>query len=80
MVKLSNEMVEDFAKMRIFPFATASKNGEPNVIPIGFCKLQEDRETIWIADNYFYKTRHNLEENPRGQFMSGVPRLRVATR
>jgi predicted pyridoxine 5'-phosphate oxidase superfamily flavin-nucleotide-binding protein len=66
MVKLSEEMKEDFAKMRIFPFATASKNGEPNVIPIGMCKLQEDGETIWITDNYFNKTRKNLDENPRG--------------
>lgn len=66
MVKLSDEMKEDFAKMRIFPFATASKNGEPNVIPIGMCRLQEDGETIWITDNYFSKTRKNLEENPRG--------------
>ena len=65
MVKLSDEMKEDFAKMRIFPFATASKNGEPNVIPIGMCKLQEDGETIWITDNYFNKTRKNLEESPR---------------
>lgn len=65
MVKLSDEMKEDFAKMRVFPFATASKNGEPNVIPIGMCRLQEDGETIWITDNYFSKTRKNLEENPR---------------
>ena len=66
MVKLSDEMKEDFAKMRIFPFATASKNGEPNVIPIGMCRLQEDGETIWITDNYFNKTRKNLDENQRG--------------
>ncbi len=65
MVKLSDEMKEDFAKMRVFPFATASKNGEPNVIPIGMCRLQEDGETIWITDNYFNKTRKNLEESPR---------------
>lgn len=57
MVKLSNEMVEDFVKMKIFPFATASRNGETNVVPIGFCKLQGDRETIWIADNLFHKIR-----------------------
>ena len=65
MVKLTDEMKQDFAKMKIFPFATASKSGEPNVIPIGMCKLQEDGETIWITDNYFSKTQ-NLDENPRG--------------
>jgi len=76
MVKLSSEMVEDFEKMRIFPFATASKSGEPNVVPIGFCKLQEDRETIWIADNYFHKTRQNLEENPRGALYVWGPEVK----
>ncbi|AKB36910.1 hypothetical protein MSSAC_2320 [Methanosarcina siciliae C2J] len=76
MVKLSNEMVEDFAKMKVFPFATASKSGEPNVIPIGFCKLQDDRETIWIADNFFHKTRQNLEENPRGSIYVWGPEVK----
>lgn len=75
MVKLSDEMKEDFAKMRIFPFATASKNGEPNVIPIGICRLQEDGETIWIADNYFNKTRKNLDENPRGSIYVWGPEI-----
>jgi len=76
MVKLSNEMKEDFAKMKVFPFATASKGGEPNVVPIGICKLQEDGETIWIADNYFYKTRQNLEENPRGAIYVWGPEVK----
>lgn len=80
MVKLTPEMKEAFAGMKIFPFATASKNGDPNVVPIGFCKLQEDEETIWIADNYFYKTRKNLDENPRGLSISGDPKLKAATR
>jgi predicted pyridoxine 5'-phosphate oxidase superfamily flavin-nucleotide-binding protein len=76
MVKLTNEMKEDFAKMKIFPFATASKDGEPNVIPIGMCNLQEDGETIWIADNYFNKTRNNLDENPRGAIYVWGPEIK----
>lgn len=76
MVKLTDEMKEDFAKMRIFPFATASKGGEPNVIPIGMCDLQEDGETIWIADNYFNKTRNNLDENPRGAIYVWGPEIK----
>lgn len=76
MVKLTNEMKEDFAKMKIFPFATASKGGEPNVIPIGMCDLQEDGETIWIADNYFNKTRNNLDENPRGAIYVWGPEIK----
>ncbi|AKB54531.1 MULTISPECIES: pyridoxamine 5'-phosphate oxidase family protein [Methanosarcina] len=76
MVKLTDEMKEDFAKMKIFPFATASKGGEPNVIPIGMCDLQEDGETIWIADNYFNKTRNNLDENPRGAIYVWGPEIK----
>jgi len=76
MVKLSDEMKEDFAKMKIFPFATASKNGDPNVIPIGMCRLQEDGETIWITDNYFNKTRKNLDENPRGSIYVWGPEIK----
>ena len=76
MVKLTDEMKEDFAKMKIFPFATASKDGEPNVIPIGMCNLQEDGETIWISDNYFNKTRNNLDENPRGAIYVWGPEIK----
>ncbi|MDG6243704.1 MAG: pyridoxamine 5'-phosphate oxidase family protein [Methanolobus sp.] len=65
MVKLTDEMKTEFAKMKIFPLATASKEGVPNVIPIGMCMLQEDDETIWIVDNYFLKTMENLRENPK---------------
>jgi hypothetical protein len=64
MVKLDEKMKEDFSKIKIFPFATASKDGVPNVVPIGFCKLMDD-ETIWVADNYFDKTLSNLQENPK---------------
>jgi hypothetical protein len=64
MVKLTEDMKESIANVRPLPFATASKDGIPNVIPIGMCKLVDDT-TIWIVDNYFLKTRNNLEENPK---------------
>ncbi|MGA9086185.1 MAG: pyridoxamine 5'-phosphate oxidase family protein, partial [Methanoregula sp.] len=35
MVKLTAEMKESFGRMKIFPVATASKDGTPNVVPIG---------------------------------------------
>lgn len=63
MVKLVDEMKEAFSKVRVFPVATASKDGVPNVVPIGFCMLMDD-ETIWIADNFMKKTLANLKENP----------------
>lgn len=63
MVKLSEEMKTAFSKVKIFPVATASKEGVPNVVPIGFCQLVDD-ETIWIADNFMVKSLANLKENP----------------
>jgi predicted pyridoxine 5'-phosphate oxidase superfamily flavin-nucleotide-binding protein len=63
MVKLNEEMKSAFSKVKIFPVATASKAGIPNVVPIGFCQLVDD-ETIWISDNFMSKSLTNLEENP----------------
>ncbi len=74
MVKLSEEMKEAFSKVRIFPFATASNNGTPNVIPIGMCQLVDDG-TIWIVDNYFLKTRENLDANPKASLFVWGPEV-----
>ena len=63
MVKLTAEMKEAFSKMKIFPVATASKDGTPNVIPLGIVELIDD-ETIWITDNFMNKTLSNLRVNP----------------
>ncbi|MCD4703032.1 MAG: pyridoxamine 5'-phosphate oxidase family protein [Methanosarcinaceae archaeon] len=75
MVKLTQEMKDAFSKVRIFPFATASKDGVPNVIPIGMCQLVDD-ETIWIIDNYFLKTRQNLDENPHASMFIWGPEVK----
>ncbi|MDD2438615.1 MAG: pyridoxamine 5'-phosphate oxidase family protein [Methanosarcinaceae archaeon] len=63
MVQLNEKMKTAFSKVKIFPVATASSAGIPNVVPIGFCQLVDD-ETIWIADNFMVKSLANLEENP----------------
>ncbi len=63
MVKLDEKMKTAFSKVKIFPVATASKDGIPNVVPIGFCQLVDD-DTIWIADNFMSKSLANLKENP----------------
>jgi uncharacterized protein len=63
MVKLNAEMKETFGKLKLFPVATASKSGVPNVVPIAFVMLVSD-DTIWIADNYMHKTLANVKENP----------------
>ncbi|MDD3932852.1 MAG: pyridoxamine 5'-phosphate oxidase family protein [Methanoculleus sp.] len=64
MVALTEEMKAAFQAMKIFPVATASKDGWPNVVPIGFVELVDD-ETIWIADNFMKKTLANILENPK---------------
>ena len=64
MVKLTADMKEAFLKMKIFPVATASKDGTPNVIPLGIVRLVDD-ETIWITDNFMNKSISNLRVNPK---------------
>jgi predicted pyridoxine 5'-phosphate oxidase superfamily flavin-nucleotide-binding protein len=50
-------------KARRVILGTASKSGMPNAVPIGIIRFFDD-ETIVLVDNYFLKTRANLEENP----------------
>ena len=64
MVALTGEMKELFAKVKLFPVATASKAGVPNVAPIAFVVLVSD-DTLWLADNFMNKTLSNVRENPR---------------
>ena len=61
---LNAEMKETFSKVKLFPVATASKAGVPNVAPIAFVQLKSD-DTIWLADNFMNKTLANLKENPK---------------
>ncbi|MDT8357624.1 MAG: pyridoxamine 5'-phosphate oxidase family protein [Methanomicrobiaceae archaeon] len=64
MVRLTPEMMEAFRAGRIFPLATASKDGEPNVAPMGAVYLR-DAETIWIGNQFMKATLENVLENPR---------------
>jgi predicted pyridoxine 5'-phosphate oxidase superfamily flavin-nucleotide-binding protein len=63
MVKLNEEMKSVFSKVKIFPVATASKEGIPNVAPIAFVQLVSE-DTLWIGDNYMVKSLANVRENP----------------
>jgi len=63
MVKLTDEIKESLAVMKIVFLATSSKDGIPNVVPIGAFKLL-DNETLLISDQYFQKTLQNMVENP----------------
>lgn len=48
---------------KYFSLATASKDGVPNVVPIGFLWVANDDE-LWVIDNYLNKTLANIKENP----------------
>ncbi len=64
MVKLTNEIKQAFSTIKLFPIATASKSGEPNVTPHGLVMLIDD-ETIWVGDIFMKTTIKNVLENPR---------------
>jgi len=51
------------ASFKFYALATSSKEGVPNVVPIGFLWVENERE-IWIVDNYLNKTLANIKENP----------------
>ena len=57
------ETLEAAQKERRLVVATSSKSARPNAAPIGIIRFLDD-ETLIIVDNYFLKTRQNLEENP----------------
>jgi len=61
-MSMTKEMMDALEKDLVF-LATASPDGVPNVVPIGFAR-PIDKDTILIADNYMNKTRQNLEKNP----------------
>jgi predicted pyridoxine 5'-phosphate oxidase superfamily flavin-nucleotide-binding protein len=75
MVKLTADMKEAFSKMKVFPFATASKDGTPNVIPLGIAELADD-ETVWFTDNFMNKTLSNIRTNPRVAFYLWGPEIK----
>lgn len=57
-------LFEDHKKnFKYFALATSSKDGVPNVVPIGFLWVANDRE-VWVIDNYMNKTYANVRENP----------------
>lgn len=70
--ELTADMKECMKSMRVFSLATASKDGVPNVVPVGMLFPGEDGK-IWIVDNFFNKTLKNMEENPKASFYLWSP-------
>ncbi len=63
MVKLTPQIKDTIVMGTVYFFATSSKAGVPNVVPIKALKVLDD-ETLLVSDQYFGKTLKNLEENP----------------
>ncbi|HJJ29046.1 MAG TPA: pyridoxamine 5'-phosphate oxidase family protein [Methanocorpusculum sp.] len=63
MVEIPEELIEQAKKVGIIHLATASKEGIPNVAPMGAVLLRKDK--ILIANNFMNKTLANIKENPQ---------------
>ena len=63
MAKITQDMKDIAAKSHPFIFATVSKEGKPNGVPIGIGRIISDDEIV-LADIFMYKTRQNIDENP----------------
>ena len=64
MVKITDEIKEVMGKSKGFAVATATRGGEPNVVPIAFGKVISGDE-ILLMDVFMKKTEENLKENSR---------------
>lgn len=64
MAKMTPRIRELFEKVPSAVFATADRDGQPNAVPVGAKKVL-DEDTVLISDQFFNKTRANIENNPR---------------
>ncbi|HEX73628.1 MAG TPA: pyridoxamine 5'-phosphate oxidase [Dehalococcoidia bacterium] len=64
MAKITEEMKEVIAKTRGFAVATATKDGDPHVVPVAFGKVLSEDE-ILLVEVFMKKTIENIKANPR---------------
>lgn len=55
--------LKDLIESSTIAFATSTIDGRPNCIAVSDVRIFENK--IVVSDNYFHKTRLNLESNPR---------------
>jgi len=67
MTKIPKKVMEAIENADVYTLATATKDGAPNVVYIGYLKALDD-ETVLIADNKMDKTKKNILENPKAAF------------
>lgn len=58
------QMINEKARAPRIHFATSTKDGKPNVVPIGYVEVISEEEVL-IVDTLMDKTRKNLETNPQ---------------
>jgi predicted pyridoxine 5'-phosphate oxidase superfamily flavin-nucleotide-binding protein len=63
MAKLSGEIKKALMDSELFPLATASRQGVPNVVPVKYVFVENDG-VLWLVDNYLNKTLENIQHNP----------------
>lgn len=63
MAKLSGEIKKALMDSELFPLATASQQGVPNVVPVKYVFVEND-EVLWLVDNYLNKSLENIKRNP----------------
>ena len=64
MATITKEMRDVASKGGGFAFATATADGDPHVIPVGFGKVLSDDELLLVAV-FMKKSLENIEANPR---------------
>ena len=64
MAKITEEVKEIVGKSKGLAVATATKEGEPNVVPIAFGKVLSEEEVL-LMDVFMKKTEENIKANPR---------------
>jgi len=64
MAKITDEMKDIASKTKGFALATATKDGTPHVIPVGFGKVLSDDEVL-LVDVFMKKALENIEANPK---------------
>jgi len=71
MAHLTEAQIEQFKAAKLYPLATASADGEPNVAPVGAVEVVSS-DTIWIGNQFMNATIANLRENPRASLYALV--------
>ena len=77
MGKLSITLKEAIVKAELYPLATASSSGLPNVIPIKLVFIENDNE-LWLVDNFMTKTLKNLQQNPAAALNILIPDEKIS--